>query len=93
MTAANADTSAMQTQATPDQSVTLAAGTDALTAADRCDTPDCGAQAYLRATFTSGSSLVFCRHHGEAHRPGLELRGAGIETFYDSLFARPDASA
>jgi len=32
-----------------------------LTAADRCDS--CGAQAYIRATMSSGE-LYFCAHHG-----------------------------
>jgi hypothetical protein len=35
-----------------------------LTANDRCDATDCGAQAYVKATGVSGS-LYFCGHHYE----------------------------
>jgi hypothetical protein len=40
-----------------------------LTAEDRCDV--CGAQAYIRATLTTGD-LLFCGHHGNANRAKLE---------------------
>lgn len=33
-----------------------------LTAEDRCDTGECGAQAYVKVTGVSGS-LYFCSHH------------------------------
>jgi hypothetical protein len=33
-----------------------------LTRLDRCDVPDCGAQAFVRATLASGP-LLFCGHH------------------------------
>lgn len=33
-----------------------------LTAEDRCDTRECGAQAYVKVTGVSGS-LYFCSHH------------------------------
>jgi hypothetical protein len=39
-----------------------------LTAADRCDS--CGAQAYIRATMTSGD-LLFCAHHGAEFKDKL----------------------
>ncbi len=39
-----------------------------LTAEDRCDS--CGAQAYVRATMTSGE-LLFCAHHGNKFREKL----------------------
>lgn len=29
----------------------------------RCDTKSCGAQAYIKTTFTSGGSLLWCVHH------------------------------
>jgi hypothetical protein len=32
-----------------------------LTSTDRCDR--CGAQAYIRATMSSGFELLFCAHH------------------------------
>jgi hypothetical protein len=35
-----------------------------LTANDRCDTKNCGAQAYVRATGVTGE-LNFCGHHYE----------------------------
>lgn len=44
-----------------------------LTALDRCDS--CGAQAYIRATLTSGSALLFCAHHGRKNEE--KLRGLG----------------
>jgi hypothetical protein len=34
----------------------------ALTAADRCDSMDCGAEAYVKATGVTGE-LFFCAHH------------------------------
>ena len=40
-----------------------------LTSADRCDR--CGAQAYVRARLASGGVLLFCAHHGRAHRAKL----------------------
>ncbi|MBH0009232.1 hypothetical protein [Salinibacterium sp. SWN1162] len=39
-----------------------------LTAIDRCDS--CGAQAYIRATLTSGD-LLFCAHHGAKFKDKL----------------------
>ena len=39
-----------------------------LTAFDRCDS--CGAQAYVRATMSSGE-LFFCAHHGAEYKPKL----------------------
>ncbi len=47
-----------------------------LTASDRCDR--CGAQAYVRATLPGGTDLLFCGHHGNAHRPSLLVAGASI---------------
>lgn len=35
-----------------------------LTATDRCDARDCGAQAYVKATGVAGE-LLFCGHHYE----------------------------
>ncbi|SNC60650.1 hypothetical protein SAMN05445756_0322 [Kytococcus aerolatus] len=50
---------------------TATAPTPTLTPADRCDR--CGARAYLRAT-VSGTHLLFCAHHGQAHLPALRER-------------------
>lgn len=46
-----------------------ATATRELTAADRCDR--CGAQAYVRATLTSGGQLLFCAHHARAVEESL----------------------
>ncbi|MEZ5116487.1 MAG: hypothetical protein R2737_09485 [Candidatus Nanopelagicales bacterium] len=54
---------------------TLAPATS-LTAADRCDR--CGAQAYVRVVLVSGSELLFCAHHFEAHSGALRDRAAEI---------------
>jgi hypothetical protein len=47
-----------------------------LTGFDRCDSPGCSAQAYLRAQLRSGLDLVFCGHHGHDLVPGLVGQGA-----------------
>ena len=57
--------------------VPTAAATPTLTLADRCDS--CGAQAFLRATMPSGSTLLFCGHHGNAHRASLLVAGASLQ--------------
>ena len=49
-----------------------------LTAADRCDR--CGAQAYIRVVFESGSELLFCAHHGRKYDD--KLRSVAV-TFQD----------
>jgi hypothetical protein len=41
-----------------------------LSALDRCDS--CGAQAYVRATMSSGE-LFFCAHHGAEFKEKLSL--------------------
>jgi hypothetical protein len=51
----------------------VVAASHELTALDRCDS--CGAQAYIRATLPSGSSLLFCAHHGRKNEE--KLRGLG----------------
>jgi hypothetical protein len=56
---------------------TVLAGSEALTAADRCDR--CGAQAYVRVVLTK-SELLFCAHHGRQHE--LKLREVARE-FHD----------
>ena len=54
-----------------------------LTLADRCDS--CGAQAFLRATMPSGTALLFCGHHGNAHRASLLGAGAALHDETDRL--------
>jgi hypothetical protein len=49
-----------------------------LTVFDRCDSPGCSSQAYLRAQLASGLQLVFCGHHGRAVSPKLLGQGAII---------------
>ena len=63
----------------------------ALTASDRCDR--CGAQAYVRATLPAGTDLLFCGHHGNAHRPSLLVAGASIHDETDKLLVRRESSA
>ena len=62
-----------------------------LTAQDRCDR--CGAQAYVRATLPAGAELLFCGHHGNAHRPSLLVAGASIHDETDKLLVRRESSA
>ena len=59
------------------------ASAPALTAHDRCDR--CGAQAYVRATLPAGTELLFCGHHGNAHRPSLLVAGAELHDETDKL--------
>lgn len=61
-----------------------------LTAADRCDR--CGAQAYLRARLASGGELLFCAHHGRAHRDKLAGIAVEIHDETDRLDPTGDAS-
>jgi hypothetical protein len=55
----------------------------AITLAERCDS--CGAQAFLRATMPSGTALLFCGHHGNAHRASLLVAGAALQDETDRL--------
>jgi len=55
-----------------------AARLPALTVHERCDAPDCSAQAYVRALLVSGRFLVFCGHHGHDLMPVLVGQGAVI---------------
>ena len=62
-----------------------------LTAHDRCDR--CGAQAYVRATLPGGTELLFCGHHGNAHRPSLLIAGATLHDETDKLLVSRESSA
>ena len=62
--------------------------TTPLTAADRC-----GAQAYVRATLPAGTELLFCGHHGNAHRPSLLVAGAQIHDETAKLLVSRESSA
>lgn len=67
--------------------VTQALATEPLTAADRCDR--CGARAYVRAIFPSGSCLLFCAHHARQHADAL--RSAAVEV-HDETHLLDDVS-
>lgn len=54
--------------------------TEILNRSDRCD--KCGAQAYFRVIFTSGSELDFCKHHFDRYK----------DNFGDNVFAIEDDS-
>lgn len=47
-----------------------------LTTADRCDR--CGAAARVRAVLSTGSELLFCRHHFNEHEARLVDMGATV---------------
>ena len=65
-----------------------------LTALDRCDHGDCGAQARARAHFSlTGYQLLFCMHHTNVLRAGLISTGANIVEYFEGLNVRPGASA
>lgn len=63
------------------------AAASSLTALDRCDARDCGAQARAVAHLPGGGRLLFCRHHAEANRSALAASGADLDTHYDGLAA------
>ncbi|MBE6482441.1 MAG: hypothetical protein E7Z94_08770 [Actinomyces ruminicola] len=75
--------------AAPEQTVGPAAATETrpLTTADRCDL--CGAQAFLRVVLASGE-LLFCAHHGRAHREALERQALFIQD-ESARLSRPEA--
>ena len=48
-----------------------------LSAKDRCDYGKCGARAYVRVFFASGSDLLMCGHH--FHDAEVELRKIALD--------------
>jgi ribosomal protein S14 len=54
-----------------------------LTTADRCDR--CGAAARVRAVLSTGSELLFCRHHFNEHEARLVDIGATVITNEEEL--------
>ena len=70
---------------------TAAVDSTPLTVMDRCDR--CGSRAYVRATLPEGTELLFCGHHGNAHRPALLVAGAALHDQTDELVQRPDSRA
>jgi hypothetical protein len=67
--------------------VTTTYAASPLTATDRCDR--CGAQAYIRATMTSGSELLFCAHHWRDNEVALRGTGATIHDESERLVDIP----
>jgi len=57
----------------------------ALTAADRCDA--CGAQAYVRATLSTGE-LLFCLHHANENKDKLQPIAIKWQDESEKLLAR-----
>jgi hypothetical protein len=51
------------------------------------------AQAWLRFTLPSGSTLVLCAHHGNAAKPKMALLGATVEDLSGRINAKPESSA
>lgn len=70
---------------------TAAVDATPLTVMDRCDR--CGSRAYVRATLPAGTALLFCGHHGNAHRPALLVAGAALHDETDRLTAPRESSA
>lgn len=62
-----------------------------LTAADRCDR--CGAQAYIRATLTSGLELHFCAHHWHQNESRLREVALTIHDESERLATVPATAA
>ncbi|GAA3639592.1 hypothetical protein GCM10022223_68310 [Kineosporia mesophila] len=60
---------------------------ETLTAADRCDR--CGARAYMRVTLPAGGELLFCAHHGHAHKDALAAAEALIQDETKNLSPTP----
>lgn len=61
-----------------------------LTSLDRCDS--CGAQAFVRAVFTSGD-LLFCGHHAARYEVALEEQALAITDQRDRINVKPSVSA
>ena len=85
------DTSTATRTESPTDTRTAAVDPTPLTVMDRCDR--CGSRAYVRATLPDGAALLFCGHHGNAHRPALLVAGAALHDQTDELVQRPDSSA
>ena len=68
-----------------------AIATETLTATDRCDR--CGARAYMRVTLPGGGELLFCGHHGHAHKEALTAVSASIQDESQSLSGKPAVAA
>lgn len=63
-----------------------------MTANDRCDVGECGAQAYVRVEFKSGI-LQFCAHHYAQQPLSLQQSSISIHDERAKLAERLDVSA
>ena len=63
-----------------------------LTKHDRCDAPNCPAQAWVVAKFTTGE-LVFCGHHFEKYEIGLVRDAYDIVDEREFINVRSESSA
>ena len=70
---------------TQDDTENNLSGGQPLTMLDRCDS--CGAQAFVRATLTSGE-LLFCAHHGAEAKARLESVAVSWHDESDKLLKR-----
>lgn len=62
-----------------------------LTLSDRCDS--CGAQAFVTATMSSGSELLFCGHHYRKNEAALVAQGALVHDERHRINQKPSVSA
>ena len=69
---------------------TIQAATTPLTALDRCDR--CGAQAYVRATLSSGFELLFCGHDWRIHGESVRAKSQHVHDETAQLTAPPVSS-
>jgi hypothetical protein len=58
-----------------------------LEVSDRCDR--CGARAYIRVVLPGGGELLFCGHHGRAHREAFEQQALYVQDETGTLAGTP----
>ena len=63
---------------------------DPLTLSDRCDS--CAAQAFVAATMSNGSELLFCGHHYRKNEAALAAQGASVHDERERINAKPSVS-
>jgi hypothetical protein len=66
-----------------------AADTTPLLAVDRCDGPNCNAQAYVRVQLTSGGELLFCGHDYRANEEALATIASHVHDERHLLLPKP----
>lgn len=62
-----------------------------LTKQDRCDR--CSAQAFVRSTHHSGTTLTFCGHHGNKFSLDMIAQGFIVEDFRHLINDKSESSA